>query len=221
MTDSSTRLAGTASVVVLALAVLVGVALDPTVRLLPVRGRLSDLGRPGGAGAFPFDYGLVLAGLLGLAVVRTWWEAATESLARATAALAGVGFGGLAVAGLLPEPSAAHVPFLVAAYLAAWTAPLLDGVRLRRGDPGDGGDTGRSRAGTALIAGAGVVALLWAVRAGVQGTTFLLSGASSALLPAELATLALFGGWVLFRAWVGDPVHTVDAPSGGVNADGR
>lgn len=218
MTDTRTRLAGTASVVVLAVAVLVGVALDPTVRLLPVRGRLSDLGRTGGAGAFPFDYGLVVAGLLGLAFVRAWWSAAAEPSDRATVALAGVVFGCLAVAGFLPEPSVAHAPFLTAAYLAAWGAPLLDGLRLRREDA-DG--EGRSRAGVALLAGAAFVALLWAVRALVQAATFLLSGATSALLLTELATLALFAGWVLFRAWVGGPVRQADAPVAGVSADGR
>ncbi|WP_276257774.1 DUF998 domain-containing protein [Haloglomus litoreum] len=218
MTDSHTRLAGTASVVVLALAVLVGVALDPTVRLLPVRARLSDLGRPGGAGAFPFDYGLVVAGLLGLAFVRAWWPAASESRDRVAAGLAGVVFGCLAVAGLFPEPSAVHLPFLAGAYLAAWAGPLLDGVRLRRDGADDGG---RSRAGVALLAGAALVALLWGIRAVVQVTTFLLSGATSALLLTEVATLALFAGWVLFRAWVGGPALTVDAPAGDLSVDGR
>jgi hypothetical membrane protein len=202
VTDSRTRLRlpGAASVATLALTVAVGLALDPTVGRLPVRGRLSDLGRPGGAAAFPFDYGLVLVGLLGLVLVREWWLATGTPRDRATTALAGVAFAGLGLAGLFPEPSAAHVPFLAAAYLAGWTAPLLDGLRLRR----EASDVGsRSRAGVLLVGGAIAVGLLWAVRAVVQAATFLLSGPTSALLLAELATLALFAGWVLFRSWTG------------------
>jgi hypothetical membrane protein len=218
VTDSRTRLAGTASVASLALAVLLGLAFDPTVRILLVRARLSDLGRPGGAGAFPFDYGLVLAGLLGLVVVQAWWVAASDRPSRVTTALAGVAFAGLGLAGLFPAPSVAHHPALAAAYLAGWTAPLLDGVGLRRADAGDGG---RSRAGLLLVGGAVFVAVLWAVRA-LVATTFVLSGPTSALLLAELATLALFAGWVLFRAGVGDTaVAGTATDGGGVSAGGR
>jgi hypothetical membrane protein len=210
VTDSRTRLVGAASVASLALAVLLGLAFDPTVRILPVRARLSDLGRPGGAGAFPFDYGLVLAGLLGLVAVRVWWGAASDRHGRVTTALAGVAFAGLGLAGLFPAPSVAHFPALAAAYLAGWTAPLLDGRRLRRARAGDGD---RSRAGLLLVGGAVLVAVLWVVRA-LVATTFVLSGPTSALLLAELATLALFASWVLFRAGIG---HTSVA---GTAADG-
>lgn len=217
MSDSRTRLAGIASVLSLALAVCLGLAFDPTVRILPVRARLSDLGRPGGPGAFPFDYGLVVAGLLGLVVVRAWWGTATDRRDRATAALAGVAFAGLGIAGLFPAPSVAHAPALAAVYLAGWTAPLLDGLRLRRAGAGDGS---RSRAGLLLVGGAAFVAVLWVVRA-LVATTFVLSGPTSALLLAELATLALFCGWVLFRAGVGNTSVPGATPDGGLSVGGR
>ncbi|MFB6206808.1 MAG: DUF998 domain-containing protein [Haloglomus sp.] len=198
---------GLASVAVLAVAVAVAAALDPTVSRLPVRARLSDLGRPGAPGALVFDLGLVLAGFLGLGFVLAWIRMVTAPLDRAAAALAGATFLGLAVAGLFPEPAAAHVPFLAAAYLAAWTAPLLDAYRLRHterstypaGDVGEGESPRAGRPARALLAATAVVALLWVIRAFVQATTFLLSGATSALLLAELATLALFCGWIVFR----------------------
>lgn len=201
----------------LALAVLVGLVFDPTVRILPVRARLSDLGRPGGAGAFPFDYGLVVAGLLGLVVVRAWWAAATDRQDRVATALAGVTFAGLGLAGLFPAPSAGHVPVLVAAYLAGWTAALLDGLRRRRAAAGE-----RSRVGLALVVGAVVVVVLWVIRA-LVATTFVLSDPTSAILIPELATLSLFAGWVLVRSWGGGAVAAEAAPDGGVgvSADGR
>jgi hypothetical membrane protein len=217
VTDSRTRLVGAASVASLVLAVLLGLVFDPTVRILPVRARLSDLGRPGGAGAFPFDYGLVLAGLFGLVAVRAWWEAAPDRHDRVTTTLAGVAFTGLALAGLFPAPSVAHLPALAAAYLAGWTAPLLDGFGLRRAGAGD---DDRSRAGLLLVGGAALVAVLWVVRA-LVATTFVLSGPTSALLLAELATLALFAGWVLFRAGVGHAALGGSATDGGVSAGGR
>lgn len=213
---SRARLAGTASVAALVLAVAVAFALDPTVRLLPVRARLSDLGRPGAPGALVLDIGLLLAGVLGLVAVRSWLRAATEPLDRAAAALAGVAFLGLGVAGVFPAPSAAHTPFLAAAYLAGWTAPLLDTVRRRRDG---GGGTRRSRAIVALVAGLALVALLWIARA-LVATTFVLSDPTSALLLPELATLALFGGWVLLRVR-GDALTGRRArPDPGVTAGG-
>jgi len=217
VTDSRTRLVGAASVASLALAVLLGLALDPTVRILPVRARLSDLGRPGGAGAFPFDYGLVLAGLLGLVAVSVWWGAASDRHGRVTTALAGVAFAGLGLAGLFPAPSVAHLPALAAAYLAGWTAPLVDGLRLRRA-AASAGD--RSRTGLLFVGGAAFVAVLWVVRA-LVAATFLLSDPTSALLLAELATLALFAGWVLFRAGVGHTAVARTASDGGLSAGGR
>jgi hypothetical membrane protein len=197
-------------------AVAVGLALDPTVRQLPVRARLSDLGRPGAPGAFPLGYGLLVAGLLGLVFVRGWVRAATDPLDRAAAAFAGVTFLGLAVAGLFPVPSFLHGPGLAAAYLAGWTAPLLDVMRLRDATPG------RSRAAVALTTGVAVVGALWAVRV-LVATTFVLSGATSALLLTELGTLGLFAGWVLFRSWTGDPVpaQAGDGAERGVSAGGR
>lgn len=213
MTDPSrARLAGTASVAALALAVAAALALDPTVRLLPVRARLSDLGRPGAPGALVLDVGLVLAGLLGLVAVRSWLRSVTDPLDRAAAALAGVAFLGLGGAGVFPAPSAAHAPFLAAAYLAGWTAPLLDAVRRQRGG------TRRFRGAPALVAGLALVALLWIARA-LVATTFVLSGPTSALLVPELATLALFGGWVLFR--VRGIAESGTRPSTGVTAGGR
>lgn len=211
------RLPGVASVAVLAAAVAVGLALDPTVRQLPVRARLSDLGRVGAPGAFPFGYGLLLAGLLGQAFVRAWLRVATDPLDRAAAALAGVAFLGVAVAGLFPVGSTLHGPALGAVYLAGWTAPLLDAMRLRDAAPG------RSRVTVALTAGVAVVGALWAIRA-LVATTFVLSGPTSALLLTELGTLALFAGWVLFRSWVGDPAAAegTDGTAGsGVSAGGR
>jgi hypothetical membrane protein len=211
----SARLAGLASVVTLAFAVAVAVALDPTAHHLPVRARLSDLGRPGAPGAFPFGYGLLVAGLLGLAFARERWRDAVGPLDRAATALAGAAFLGLAVAGLSPEPSVAHAPFLAMAYLAGWTAPLLDAIRLRKTAA-----PGRSRAAIALVAAGAFVAVLWAVRAAVQAATFLLSGATSALLLAELATLGFFAGWVLFRAWGGTALAR-DASAADLSAGGR
>lgn len=212
------RLPGIASVAALAAAIAIGLALDPTVRQLLVRGRLSDLGRVGAPGAFPFGYGLLLAGLLGLVFVRAWVRVPTDPLDRAAAAVAGVAFLGLAVAGLFPVPSTFHGPALTAAYLAGWAAPLLDVVRLRDAT------TGRSRAAVALTAGVALVGVLWSVRV-LVAMTFVLSGPTSALLPAELATLALFAGWVLFRSWAGPPTAAERPDDGadgvGVSADGR
>ena len=190
---SRLRLAGVASVAALVVTVFVAGALDPTVRALPVRARLSDLGRPGAPGALVFGPGLGVTAVLGLAAVGSWWRAATSALDRAAVALAGVAFLGLGIAGLFPAPSVTHLPALALGYLAGWTAALLDGLRLRDAP------TGRTRAGRALRVGAAVVALLWLVR-GLVAVTFVLSGPTSALLLPELATLALFGGWVLFRA---------------------
>lgn len=205
------RLPGLASVAVLAAAVAVGLALEPTVQQLPVRGRLSDLGRVGAPGAFPFGYGLLLAGLLGLVFVRAWLRTATDPLDRAAAAFAGVTFLGLAVAGLFPVPSFLHAPALAAAYLAGWTAPLLDTMRLRDATPE------RSRAAVALTAGIAAVGALWVIRV-LVATTFVLSGPTSALLLTELATLGLFAGWALFRSWVGDPV-AAGTDNGAAGAD--
>jgi hypothetical membrane protein len=205
------RIPGLASVAVLVAAVAVGLALEPTVQQLPLRARLSDLGRASAPGAFPFGYGLLLTGLLGLVFVRAWLRAVTDPLDRAAAAFAGVTFLGLATAGLFPVPSTLHAPALAATYLAGWAAPLLDAVRLRDATPE------RSRAAVALTAGVAVVGALWTIRV-LVATTFVLSGPTSALLLTELATLALFTGWVLFRSWVGDPV-AAGTDNGAAGAD--
>ena len=190
-----TRLAGVGSSLALAAGVLIALALDPTVGALPVRARLSDLGRPGTPGALVFGVGLAVAGALGLGFAGGCWRVASDPLDRAVAALAGAAFLGLAVAGLAPEPGVAHRPALATAYPAGLSAVLLDGLR-RRGTP-DG-----SRAGTGLLAAVGVVLSLWTLR-GVVAFTFLLSGPTSALLLTELATLAALVGWVVFRVRAG------------------
>jgi Predicted membrane protein len=202
--------------VALAAALAIGLTLDPTVQQLLIRGRLSDLGRAGAPGAFPFGYGLLLAGLLGLVFVRAWVRVPTDPLGRAAAVVAGVAFLGLAVAGLFPVSSAVHEPALTATYLAGWAAPLLD-AGLRDATPE------RSRAAVVLTAGAAIVGVLWAVRA-LVAATFVLSGPTSVLLPTELATLALFAGWVLFRSWAGPPTGAEaddDADGVGASAGGR
>jgi len=195
--NGRTRLAGVGSTLALAAGVLAAVALDPTVGALPVRARLSDLGRPGAPGALVFGLGLLLAGTLGLWFARGCWRAASDPLGRAVAALAGAAFLGLAVAGLVPEPGVAHVPALATAYLAGLSALLLDGVRLRS-------ESDDSRVGTGLVAIVGIVVTLWALRA-LVATTFVLSGVTSALLLAELGTLSAFGGWVVHRSRSGGP----------------
>jgi hypothetical membrane protein len=211
-----TRLAGVGSSLALAAGVLVAVALDPTVGALPVRARLSDLGRPGAPGALVFGLGLCLAGALGLGFARGCWRAANDPLDRAVAAVSGAAFLGLGVAGAVPEPGIAHVPALSTAYLAGVSALLLDGVRRRHG-PGDHVDSPGSRAGTVFVGTVGIVAALWALRA-LVATTFVLSGATSALLLAELGTLSAFGGWVVFRARAG---ASAESAASGVTAAER
>lgn len=205
-----TRLAGTASAAALVLAVGVALALDSTVRALPVRARLSDLGRPGAPGALVFALGLVLAGVLGLVFAAGLWrlsDSADEPEGRAVAALAGAAFLGLVGAGAFPAPTTPHAPFLALAYLGGAGAVLLDGLRRRR--------TGE-RAGTRLVAAVAVVAVLWGLRAAV-GATFLVAG-TGALLLAELATLAVFAGWVGVRSLAPGDTARGDAA---VTADGR
>jgi hypothetical membrane protein len=186
-----------ASSVALVLAVGAALALDRTVRALPVRARLSDLGRPGAPGALVFDSGLILAGLLGFALAVGLWrvaDGADDPGGRAVAALAGAAFLGVAGAGAFPAPTTPHAPFLALAYLAGLATVLADGIRLRRARPG--------RAGTLLVAVVVGVAALWAIRA-VVGATFLLAG-TGALLLAELATLGTLAAWTAYRARIGD-----------------
>jgi hypothetical membrane protein len=179
---------------VLVLAVGVGLALDPGVRALPVRARFSDLGRVGGPGAIVFDAGLLLAGALGCVFARGLWTAASRAgdlpAARVVAAFAGTSYAALAGAGLFPLPALAHTPLLVTGYLAATSTVVADAARRR-----SAGDTG----GTVLLGAIGVVLSLWGLRA-VVGLTFLMNSATSALLPPELATVALLVGWTVGRA---------------------
>jgi hypothetical membrane protein len=199
---ATTRRAGFASAAALALTVGSALVLDPTVRALPVRARLSDLGRPGAQGALVFDLGLILVGVLGFVFATVLWrraDSADDGRDRAVAALAGAAFVGLAGAGAFPAPTTPHAPFLALAYLAGLATVLLDGLRRR---------TGSGRTGTALLAAVAGVAALWGLRAAV-GATFLIAG-TGALLLAELATLATFTGWVLFRTRAVDDGLTVD-----------
>jgi hypothetical membrane protein len=205
VTDNSSeaavaRLAGTASAVALLLAVGVTLALDRTVLALPVRARLSDLGRPGAPGAQVFDLGLVGAGVLGLVFAVALWriaDSAGDAEDRAVVAVAGAAFIGLVGAGTFPAPTTPHAPFLALAYLAGIATVLLEGLRRR---------SEQARAGTALVTVVLAVVALWGIRA-VVGATFLLAG-TGALLLAELATLAAFAGWVAFRA------RATDSPAG-------
>lgn len=185
---------GLISAALLLLAVGIALALDPGVRALPTRARLSDLGRVGGPGALVFDAGLLLAGTLGCLFARGLWSTAGRAsdppAARVVAVFAAAGYAALAGAGLFPLPALAHTPLLVTGYLAATGAVVADAGRRRAA-----GVVG----GTVLLGAVGVVASLWLLRAAV-GLTFLVNSATSALLPPELATLALFAGWTVGRS---------------------
>jgi hypothetical membrane protein len=201
-----------ASSVALVLAVGAALALDRTVRALPVRARLSDLGRPGAPGALVFDSGLILAGLLGFALAVGLWrvaDGADDPGGRAVAALAGAAFLGVAGAGAFPAPTTPHAPLLALAYVGGLATVLADGARRRDARPG--------RAGSLLVAAVVGVAALWGIRA-VVGATFLLAG-TGALLLAELATLATLAAWTAYRARIGDGPG--DRRRAAITGDGR
>jgi hypothetical membrane protein len=150
---------------------------------------LSDLGTSDAPERLLFNYGLVLAGLLGLGFVPAL-RATASGVGRAAVVPYVAAMVGVAGVGLFPAGTALHFPAAATAYLGFVLAPVLHGVGDLRA-----GATGRG----AVAVLDGVVHLAFWV---LWGTT--LTGVLPGLAVPEFVGSTLFNAWALWvavRAW--------------------
>lgn len=168
--------------------ILAATALSPTFSW--AGNALSDLGAPGAANPWLFNWGLVASGVVALPFGLAVWDGAEHALQRVGAVVAALGFACLALVGLYPSGTDLHTPAAVAYFTLFTFAMWLHGSGTVL--------AGRPRRGLASVWLGIVHVLSWAIwAAGVR--------------VGDGLAIPEFVGSVLFFAWVVATTASLDA----------